>query len=396
MKILLVILFGFTALFSAEVVVVEDRFQDSDSCKACHLRIVNEWKGSWHAKSHTQHDEYFRKSLEYVSRKTRKSLNSVKVQCATCHNPRISITSTDQDYEIEAVLGLDKGSAIDKAVHSDTISEGINCVVCHNIDKIHDEYDSTKRGINRVEWTKSGTMTGPYSNAKSPYHKTVSHKFMNTQPNKLCFVCHANDTSVKGLVFTNMEKEYKKGSKNCVDCHMGEKRRDVAATYKMYNGKAKMRDVRSHGFMGAHTPSMWKNALSVKLSQKGINLVIQINNPQPHNLPSGFGSREIIVDVIYKKGLKVIQEKTISLTRNYTRRKNKVTIAHLAKKQSKDVSIPAQGKKVLKIPTVAGATSVDVELNYVLVNEEVRTLLKLKGTNWAKRNFITQKSLKLK
>jgi len=381
---------------AAKVVAVDERFQDSDSCKACHLRIVKEWKSSWHSKSHYHNDEYFRKSLDYVARKSRKSVNSVKVQCATCHNPRISVTSTDEDYEIDAVMGLDKGSAVDKAVNDSSISEGINCVVCHNIDKIHDNLPASKRGINRVTWTASGTMTGPYKDARSPYHKTVSHKFMNKNPNKLCLVCHANDRSIKGLVFTNMQQEYKKGSKRCVDCHMGEKQRDFAATYKMYNGKAKMRDVRHHGFVGAHTSVMWVNALRLTLSQKGKNILINIKNPQPHNIPSGFGSRELLVNITYRSGSSIIEEKTISLTTHYTRKRAKPTIAHLAKKASKNMSIPAHGKRVLKVAKVKNATSVEVELNYVLVNEEVRNMLKLKGKNWSKKSYITKESLMLR
>lgn len=393
----LLLFLSVNALFaSAKVVKVDERFQESDSCKSCHLRIVREWKKSWHSRSHYKNDEYFRKSLDYVARKSRKSVNSVKVKCATCHNPRISVTSTDEDYEIAAVMGLAKGGAVDKAVHDSSISEGINCVVCHNIDKIHDKLPASSRGINRVSWTKSGTMTGPYSDAKSPYHKTVEHEFMNKNPDKLCFVCHANDRSIKGLVFTNMQKEYKKGSKRCVDCHMGKKHRDVAASYKMYNGKAKIREVRNHGFMGAHISSMWVNALTLKLSQKGNNILVTIKNPQPHNIPSGFGSREILVNITYRKGSAVLEEKTISLTTHYTRKRSKASIAHLAKKALKDMSIPAHGKRVLKVPKVKGASSVDVELNYVLVNEEVRNLLKLEGENWSKKSYITKGSLTLK
>lgn len=397
MRLFLITLLTISGLFgAAKVVKVDERYQDSQSCKACHLRIVKEWHKSWHSKSHYKSDEYFQKSLDYVARKTRKSVNSVKVQCATCHNPRISVTSTDEDYEIAAIMGLDKGSAVEKAVNDDAISEGINCVVCHNIAKIHDEYDASKRGINRVEWTASGTMTGPFSDAKSPYHKTVHHKFMDKKPNELCFVCHANDRSAHGLVFTNMQQEYKKGSKTCVECHMGSKRRDVAATYKMYHGKAKIRNVRNHGFAGAHISTLWKNALNLKLIQKSDNILISIHNPQPHNIPSGFGSRELLVKVTFKKDSKVISSKMISLTRNYTRRKNKPTIPHLAKKESKDLSIPAHGKKVLKINKEIGATSVSVELSYVLVNEEVRSILKLQDKRWSKKNFIAKASMKLK
>jgi len=395
MKIFLILLIGLQYLYGAKVVDVGERFKSSSSCKVCHKRIVDEWSQSWHSKSHFAKDEYFKKSLEYVSRKSRKSLNAVKVQCATCHNPRISVTSTDESYEIAAVMGLDKDSKVNKAVNDDTISEGINCVVCHNIDKIHDEYDASKRGINRVEWTKSGTMTGPFKDAKSPYHKTKHHDFMDKKPNKLCFVCHANDKSLKGVVFTNMEKEYKKkGSPSCVECHMGKKRWDVAATYK-FNGKAKKRNVRNHGFAGAHVASMWKDALKLKLATKGKNLIIAIYNPQPHNLPSGFGAREIIVNVAYMNGSKVLKEDNISLTRHYTRKRNRVTIPHLAKKQSKDMSIPAKGKKVLKVKKVDGANKVKVTLYYRLVNDDVRNLLKLRDEIWSKKYFITSKTLQL-
>jgi hypothetical protein len=381
-------------LFGAEVVKVGERFESSTKCKVCHKRIVQEWEKSWHAKSHFAKDEYFAKSLKYVSRKTRKSLNAVKVQCATCHNPRISVTKTDENYDIAAVMGLTKGDKVEKAVNSKTISEGINCVVCHNVAKIHDEYDETKRGINRVEWTPSGVMTGPYKDAKSPYHKVISHEFMNTNPNKLCFVCHANDRSVKGLVFTDMQSEFV-GKKTCVECHMGKKRKDVAATYT-FNGKAKMRMVRNHGFRGGHISTMWEDALDLKLKKVKNKLEITIINPQPHNIPSGFGSRELVLDITYKKGFTILKEASLSLTRHYTRKRNKPTIAHLASAQSKDESIKAHGKKVIKVALAKGANSVEVSLYYRLVNKEVRTLLDLKDKLWSKKSFITTTPLSLK
>ncbi len=392
-KVVLFSLIALSSVYGAQVVAVGDRFKSSKSCKVCHQRIVNEWSHSWHAKSHFGNDEYFKKSLQYVSKKSRKSLNSVKVQCATCHNPRISVTKTDASYEIASVMGLNKGDKVEKAVNDTSLSEGINCVVCHNVDKIHDEYDATKRGIHRVEWTSSGTMTGPFKDAHSPYHKTKHHDFMDKTPNRLCLVCHANDRSVYGVEFTNMESEYKDQSKSCVSCHMGPKHKDVAATYKMH-GKVKMRQVRYHGFMGAHTASMWKGALDLSLGQKANNIYITINNPQPHNIPSGFGSRELLVEVSYKSGDSVIEKKTISLTRHYTRRLNRVAIPHLAKKQSKDMSIPAQGKKVLKIAKNPKATSVEVRLYYRLVNDEVRSLLKLKDPTFSKKYFIDDAVIK--
>jgi cytochrome c551/c552 len=216
---------------------------------------------------------------------------------------------------------------------------------------------------------------------------------MSQNPNKLCFVCHANDRSVKGLVFTDMQSEFV-GQKTCVECHMGKKRRDVAATYK-FNGKAKMRMVRNHGFKGGHISSMWKNALNLKLQKRRNKLYIIIKNPQPHNIPSGFGSRELVLDIVYKKDDTILKKSEISLTRHYKRKRNKVTIAHLAIAQSKDMSVKAHGKKVLKIDLLQDADRVEVRLYYRLVNDEVRTLLDLKDPLWSQRSFITSAALEL-
>jgi len=394
MKIFLLILFIFTSGFGAKVVEISKKYESALKCKVCHKRIVDEWSSSWHAKSHFENDEYFRKSLDYVSRKTHKSLNAVKVQCATCHNPRISVTKTDTDYEIASVMGLTKGSKVEKAVNDKTISEGINCLVCHNVDKIHDEYDKTKRGIDRVEWTPNGVMTGPYADSKSPYHKVQTHEFMSTNPNKLCFVCHANDRSVYGVVFTDMESEYK-SDKACVDCHMGEKREDYASSYSMGDKGAKKRMVRNHGFKGAHFSSLWKDALRVSVKQKKRNLLVELYNPQPHNIPSGFGSREILIEVTYKNGNKVVGEKTVSLTRTYKRKKTRATTPHLAQTQSKDNSIPAHGKRVVNIPLVKNAKYAEIKVYYRLVNDEVHSILKLKESIWSEKKLITSKSIKI-
>jgi hypothetical protein len=396
MKILIMVCITVASLFGAKAVEVGERFQDSSKCKSCHLHIVKDWEASWHAKSHFDNDEYFRATTEYVSRKTRKSLNGVKVQCATCHNPRISVTSTGIDYEIMAVMELDKGSKVNQALASDAISEGINCVVCHNIDKIHSERDESFRGINRVEWTKSGTMSGPFPDAKSPYHNVEHRAFMNEESDKLCFVCHANDRSVGDFVFTNMQQEFQKGDKSCVDCHMGPRKMGVASTLKIDHGKAKQREVRSHGFAGAHVEAMHEGSLDLSIWQSSAETVISIANPNPHNIPSGFGSREVVADVTFKSKGKVIDTKSISLTTYYTDKRGKPTIPHLAVSSSKDLSIPANGKRVIKVSNEKGADSVEVTLSYRLVNDEVRSLLELQDPIWSKKSFIATKSISLK
>ena len=395
MKFIFIVLFSVSVLFGAKVTDVGSKFQDSQKCKACHIHLVKDWEKSWHSKSHYKNDEYFRATINYVKRKTRKSLNSVKIKCATCHNPRVSVTTTSADYEIDAVMGFDKDSKINKALESDIINEGINCVVCHNIDKIHSNADETKRGINRIEWTKTGLMSGPYDDASSPYHKVEYRDFMSKKSNQLCFVCHANDRALKGFVFSDMQKEYKENTKLCVDCHMGVKKQGVAATLRIDNGKQRKREIRAHKFSGAHTFGMWKDALELELEQETKNIILTIKNSLPHNIPSGFGSREVIVELAYKSNGKVLKNKVINLTRYYVSKRGKPTIPHLAVKSSSDLSIPANGQKSLKVSNIDGSDEIEVKLYYRLVNDEVRKILKLKEPIWSKKSFITSKSLKL-
>lgn len=390
MRYLISVLLLVSMGYAAKVVEVGEKFKSSANCQACHNHLVKDWKDSWHAKSHYKNDEYFKASVDYVSRKTHKSLNAIKVECATCHNPRISVTSTDINYEIDAVLGLDKGSKVNRAVNDNTISEGINCVVCHNIDQIHDDMDVSKRGINRVSWLKSGVMSGPFDDAFSPYHKTEHREFMDKNPNQLCFVCHANDHTESGAVFINMQDEYKGSEEKCVSCHMGEKKDLYASTLRMDHGKPKKRQIREHGFGGAHTKEMWKDALHVSAKVEGDDLIITLKNDLPHNLPSGFGSREIVIDVKYNNLKGKVSENSVSLTKHYLSKYKKPTIAHMAEQASTDNSVPAKGEKTVSVKLDKNATSAVVMVSYRLINDEVREMLDLKEPIWSEKMFIAK------
>jgi cytochrome c551/c552 len=384
------------SLYAGDVVKVGDKFKDSGKCNACHSHIVKQWDESWHAKSHYDNDEYLRKTTDYVARKNnRKSLNSIKIECAACHNPRITVTSTNSEYEAIASLHLDKDSAATKALNSDGIAEGINCVVCHNVDQIHDNLPDSERGIHRVSWNKSGIMSGPFDDASSPYHKVQKRDFMDTNPNQLCFVCHANDTSEEGHRFTDMQSEFKGNGKQCVDCHMGARKDGVAATLRDVNGNAHKRLIREHRFPGGHVENMWEGVLGVSVRKNGRSLEVTLNNPQPHALPSGFGSREILIEAQYLNGTKVIKTEVISLTSHYLTKRGKPTIPHLAEKTVESVSIPAQGSKTFTVPLSAGADQVVVIVSYRLVNDEVRGLLDLKDPIWSKKMVIKKVNLKL-
>ncbi len=381
---------------AGEAVALTDRYKDSSKCQACHNQIIHQWESSWHSKSHYEKDEYFRKTVDYLSRKSRKSQNAIKVECAGCHNPRISVTETGTDYEIMVAMKLDKGSKVNKALKSDTLSEGINCVVCHNIDKIHTNLPPEKRGVHRVTWMPQGTMVGPFKDAFSPYHKTEQREHFNENVDTLCFVCHANDRAEEsGLIFTNMEQEYQQNDKKCADCHMSPRIDGVASTLRIDHGKQVKRKVREHGFRGAHTNGMWEGVLQLEAKKRGNTLVVTLNNPNPHNIPSGFGGRELIIDIEYKSVGEVTKRQSMSLTRTYTSKRGKPTIPHLAVKQSADVSVPAKGSKSVKFPLVPQADSAVITLSYRLVNDEIRTLLDLQEPLWSEKMLINTIRIKL-
>lgn len=382
------------AAFGAEAVDVGEKFKHADKCRSCHNHIVNQWETSWHAKSHYDNDEYFRKTIDYLARKSRKSLNAYKIECAACHNPRISVTSTTAEYEAIAALKLDQDTQATKALKSDTISEGINCVVCHNIDQIQDDLPDTKRGIHRITWMKPGVMSGPYDDAKSPYHKVEKRDFMDTNADKLCLVCHANDTSEEGHRFTDMQSEYKSGGKQCVDCHMSERKMGVATTMRDANGQERKRLVRTHGFVGAHTEKMWEGVLDVSVRKGSKALEVILSNPLPHAIPSGFGSREIVIDAVYtvNGGQK---HQSVSLTSRYETKRGKPTIPHLAAKTVEKFSIPSQGSRTVSVPLVEGADQVSVSVSYRLVNDEVRQMLDLQDSIWSRKALIKKITLKL-
>lgn len=394
MKTFVILLLMAVFVYGDKPVALQEKFSKSDNCVTCHAPIVKDWKKSWHSKSHFSSDEYFKKTIKHMARKMRsKNEDTLQVECATCHNPRIAITKTTADDEIAAVMGL--STKVKDAVNSAELSEGINCVVCHNIDKIHSNKDEAVRGIHLVKWMPSGVMSGPFSDAKSPYHKTKKRDFMSANPNKLCFVCHANNRSVKGVVFANTFEEYgkSKDAPLCVDCHMGKLEKGVASTLAV-NGKTKQRKVRKHGFAGAHSPKLIKGALELNLKRSKDKLRITLYNPNPHNVPTGYGSREIIIDVKYI-GKEKYKEQSLSLTSSFLDRRNKPTVAHSAKKIVKNEFVPAQGKKVYMINIPKGAKKVSVKVWYRLVNEDIVTLLKLEEERWSERMLITKKIFKL-
>ena len=186
-------------------------------------------------------------------------------------------------------------------------------------------------------------------------------------------------------MFTDMQSEYAETDKQCADCHMGPKKEGYASNYRVDGNEPTKRMVREHGFVGAHTEWLWKGALGLNVTQDGKELAVTLINDNPHNIPSGFGSRELIIEVTYMSGSNVLKKVSKSLTRHYTSKRGKPTIPHLAAEMTEDLSVPAKGTRLLHFPIVEGAGAASVALAYRLVNDEVREILDLKEPIWSRK-----------
>ncbi len=99
-----------------------------------------------------------------------KSVDVVKAKCAKCHNPRHGTKVTDA---LIAANTIGLSTSLSNALEDETISEGINCLIYHNIDKIN-----TKAPAHIQE-----KSSGPFQDANGPYHKTTYRKFFDKEPN---------------------------------------------------------------------------------------------------------------------------------------------------------------------------------------------------------------------
>jgi hypothetical protein len=141
--------------------------------------------------------------------------------------------------------------------------------------------------------------------------------------------------------------------------------------------------------------SMWKNALQLQLKREGDTLAITLQNPLPHNIPSGFTTREIRINIVYTKEGKVVSRSYLALTRYYKDEWGHPTIPHLSVSASKDMSIPANANRTFQVKIDPKASRVHVYVYFVLVNKEVREMLHLKEGIWSQKMPITKGSLRL-
>jgi len=377
------------------------RYSQSKNCAGCHPEQAKDWKTTWHSKSHTTQNSLYKKTLEFMSKKLYKDSQKLSIECAKCHNPRISVKKVNKAFILSKAFGAKNKEVekIDYALNTNYLKEGINCIVCHNIDSIEHTTDLSKRGFDAVKWGKNHIMVGPFDSNRTSFHQSVKREHFTKDVNRLCFVCHYGGENLHKLPVYTTGKEFQKyqDSKKCVDCHMSVQKKGIIAPNITKDGESsKVRELRSHLFAGVRNSDIIKNAFDLNVTQNGSYLLVTLHNKTPHKVPTGYGGRLLRVEVNYFKD----KEKTETIHRDlgvkYLDENGEVTIPYLAKSIAKDTRLKAEESR--KIPFIIPNTTTDLEVVvwYQLVNDDIKKLLDINDPIFTKTYKISSKNIKIK
>lgn len=377
-KLALVLLAGWGWL-GAET--IDSRYATNGNCEACHTEISNQWKTSRHAHSHFTKNDLYDKTLDYiVAHEVTKTKEEIVIECAKCHNPRIEKRSVNSADKLGLLLDIDRKS-MDKILKTPTMKNGINCIVCHNVDKIHLDKKGKKRGFDAVEFGPQGTMFGPFEGAVSPYHKTEKRDFFVNDPARICFVCHYSDTNDYGVEVYSTGKEYEAAKADhpdapqCIECHMSGKKEGVASNYGGKGGRVK-RLVREHLFASIDNSSMYKKYLKISANRQRDRLMISIESEVPHKVPTGYGLRDLEIRVaFFGKGGKRISEQSKKYGVRWIDGEGEETIPHLARKKVSDNRLEPYGRIVENFTIPKGTHLINYKVIYRQIDPKMNRRL---------------------
>ncbi|WP_309496713.1 multiheme c-type cytochrome [Sulfurovum sp.] len=367
------------SLFATEE--INKKFESNKNCEACHMDISSKWETSRHSNSHFTKNDLFKKSLLYmVQEEPRFQLNELKVTCAKCHNPRLTQKSVTQKDKYLLLMDLEHvNKEYDQKLNTKNMKNGINCVVCHNIDEIHTDKSKGSQGMHDIKFGPQGTMFGPFEDANSPYHKTKKRDhFVNDDP-KLCFACHYSTENHNNVEVYATGKEYdmyaqdtEQSVEGCKECHMSPKRKGVASNYAKSGEKPKERMVREHRFSSVDNSNILHDHIDVKSSSVNGKFILKVTNNTPHNIPTGYGLREIILKVSYfdKKDKNLGNERVV-LGVKWRDKNGKYTIPHMATMKVEDTRLEGKSSKEYSFNIPKGANYAKYTFSYRLIDEHM-------------------------
>ncbi|WP_456431737.1 multiheme c-type cytochrome [Nitratifractor sp.] len=359
---------------------IDAKFATNKKCEACHLDQSRKWETSRHAHSHYTKNDLYNKTLEYIVRRDPSKIKEqVIVECAKCHNPRIDKRTFHDVDKLEVLLNID-AQKVHHTLNNANMRNGVNCIVCHNVKAIHLDKNGSKRGFEAVEFGEQGVMYGPFKDSFSTYHKTVYQPILVEDPNRLCFVCHYSDHNDHGVMVYETGREYDgtKSDIRCIECHMSAQKDGFASNYDGKGGRVKRR-VRDHLFASIDNSEMYRKYIHTEGAIRGNDLVVTIRNDAPHRIPTGYGLRQIDLDVsFFGNNGKLLSKANKRFGVRWLDAQGKPTIPHLAVKKGEDTRIGPKQTVTVRFPIPKGTKRINYKLLYRQVNPDLAKAMGVK------------------
>lgn len=229
----------------------------SDTCRACHQDVWDEWAGSWHAQSFT----------DPLVLAKEQSNNFRDEKCIPCHAPAPVFET-----------GLGKERVLERVTQREL---GVDCLACH---RAH------------------GSVVGPATlsaGAARAACAPVATEALGSPA--LCAPCHNQHNTVDEWEASS----YPKGGVTCLDCHM--------QSVDRIGADGAVRRGRSHRFPGGHDLETLQKASTlehaIRVADDGTSrLVVTLTNSGAgHNFPADARHRalDLVVTLLQHDGVAV-------------------------------------------------------------------------------------------
>jgi len=403
MRWMIITIIMISSLYAETTKEIDKKWSSNKNCEACHMKISKYWETSRHSNSHFSKNDLYKKSLEYIILKSPKLImDEVKIDCAKCHNPRITQKYVKQEDKILLALGMtEQQEKYTKALNAEHMKNGINCIVCHNIDEIHLDKSIGSQGLNSVKFGPQGTMFGPLDDANSPYHKTELRPHFTDDNPTLCFSCHYSTKNHNGLEVYATGKEYdefknKESEEGCKKCHMSEKKDGYASNFPIDGKQPKKRMVRDHKFASIDNSDILNKYIDIKTNREDNKYSITLINKAPHSIPTGYGLREVILKVSFlNKDNKELSTNIDILGASWRDKRGELTIPHLARSLKNDTRLKAKSKNTFYYDIPSSATYISYQLSYRLIGDKMAKKIGVTDKFFLKEYVMTKKKIKL-
>jgi len=263
----------------------------AEMCKACHLDIYNQWKGSMHAKSTALSDPIHGAFYQFLMGDPRqegvvhKKSGSYPV-CLKCHAPA---AARDKSTKLDALPVYD---------------EGVNCVTCHTAKTFKGvQRDDGKMNLGVDAYETADILQAPSgkvftqvppTNTENTNTATPTFHVYPTESNvqllkttDVCMGCHDRRNNANGVPVCVTGSEFAEVDNfNCQQCHMPV----ISAT-----------GLTDHSMMGGHSQAILERSVLLTLATEKIdNLVkatVNLQNMTAHNVPTGAPFRNMYLKV---------------------------------------------------------------------------------------------------